>query len=130
MLGGYDKDGRTKSVLTCSVANLLQSSGRISSRLVWSSICDAPVYQSTCVAVDGELLAVGGLDGQHKSTSAVYKYNPTTDSWDLISNMPTARYHCLVAVLPTKEVVVVGGNTGGMLIAPTDTVEIVHISLI
>ena len=28
--------------------------------------------------------------------------------WDLITNMPTARYDCLVAVLPTKEMMVVG----------------------
>ena len=42
------------------------------------------------------------------SSSAIHKYNSTTNSWDLIS-MPTARYECLVAVLPTNEMMVVGG---------------------
>ena len=39
------------------------------------------------------------------------KYNLTTNSRDLISNMPTARYLSLVAVLSTNEMMVVGGTT-------------------
>jgi N-acetylneuraminic acid mutarotase len=105
MLGGWDVEHRTKSVLTCSLTELLQSS---SSSSIWHRVADAPACLSTCAAVNGELLAVGGCD---KASSAIYKYNPTTNSWDLISNMPTARLYSLVAVLPTNEVMVVGGNT-------------------
>ena len=76
---------------------------------VWHRITDVPVYNSTCAAVNGELVAVGGMDIKNKTTSAVYKYSPTTDSWDIISNMPTARCACLVAVLPTNKLMVVGG---------------------
>ena len=75
--------------------------------LVWSTAASLPhpytcvgVYNSTCAAVSGELVAVGGEDDRYWSTAAVHKHNPTTNSWDLISNMPTARYDCLVAVLP------------------------------
>ena len=110
MLGGYDKGIRTKSVLTCSLTSLLQSRSKTSSHPVWKRISDTPVYRSSCVAVRGELLAVGG-EGLIMTTSAVCKYEPTTDSWDLISNMLTSRYHCLVAVLPTNEMMVVGGGT-------------------
>ena len=58
-------------------------------------------------------MAVGGEDeGSKKTAAAVYKYKPTTNSWCLISsNMPTARRECLVAVLPTNEMMVVGGRT-------------------
>ena len=84
------------------MAQLLQSS-------VWHSVADAPAYYSTCAAVNGELLAVGGCDKDYKATAAIHKYNPTTNSWDLISNMPTARWLCLVAVLPTNEIMAVGG---------------------
>ena len=129
MLGGYDKHGHsTKSVLTCSLTNLLQSLGdQETSHSVWNSVSDAPVYGSTCVAVNGELLAVGGLDEKCKKTSAVYKYEPASDSWGLISNMLTARYHCLVAVLPTNEMLVVGGEIG--ILTYTNEVDIVHINL-
>ena len=106
MLGGCDDKGRTKSMLTCSLTELLQSS---SSSSIWHRVADAPVYFSTCAAVNGELLAVGGIDNT-KPTAAIHKYSPTTNSWDLISNMPTARYKCLVAVLPTNEMMVVGGK--------------------
>ena len=76
----------TKSVLTCSLPKLLQSCSEIiSSDSVWCRITDIPVYSTTCVAISGELVAVGGRDAEGKTTSAVYKYNPTTDSWDIRS---------------------------------------------
>ena len=107
MLGGSSDKGETKSVLTCSLTELLQSSS--SSPSVWHRVADAPAYLSSCAAVNGELLAVGGCDKGVKPTSAIHQYKPTTNSWDLISNMPTARYRSLVAVLPTSEMFVVGG---------------------
>ena len=118
ILGGSNRYGPTKSVLTCSLTSLLQSHSETSSHSVWKRISDAPVYLSTCVAVDGELLAVGGQDGQLKATSAVYMYEPVADSWVHISNMPTSRSRCLVAILPTNKMMVVGGH---------DTVTIANI---
>ena len=119
ILGGANKDGRKKSAFTCSLTSLLQSRGKALSRSVWKSISDAPPYWSTCVAVDGELLAVGGElqaiggeDKQDMTASAVYKYEATSDSWLHISNMPTGRSRCLVAVLPSNEMMVVGGSGG------------------
>ena len=109
MLGELDDNDKTKLVLTCSLTELLQSS----SSSVWHRVADAPAYNSTCAAVNGELLAVGGCDENRKATSAVHKYNPTTNSWDLINNMPTARYRSLVAVLPNNEVMTVGGWSAG-----------------
>ena len=105
MLGGVDNKGKTNSVLTCSLTELLQSS----SSSVWHGVADAPAYHSTCAAVNGQLLAFGGCDENFKATAAIHKYNPTTNSWDHISNMPTARYACLVAVFPTNEMMAVGG---------------------
>ena len=109
MLGGWDDKDKTESVLTCSLTELLQSS---SSSSIWHRVADAPAYLSTCAAVNGELLAVGGCDKDDRVSSAIHKYNPIaiTDSWDLISNMPTAKYQSLVAVLPTNEMMVVGGS--------------------
>ena len=125
MLGGFDKAGaETKSVLTCSLTKLLQSCGETSPGSVWHRIADVPVYSSICAAINGKLVAVGGVHTKDKITLSVHKYNPTTDSWDIdsISNMPTARRLCLVAVLPTNEVMVVGGFTSG---STTNIVEII-----
>ena len=96
-------------VLASSLTQLLHSCHETLSNSVWHGIADIPVYRSTCATINGELIAVGGLDAKFNTTSAVRKYNPTTDSWDIITSMPTARYRCLVAVLPANEMMVVGG---------------------
>ena len=117
VLGGYDESGETKSVVTCSLTELLRSCGETSSDSVWSKITDAPVVVSTCAAVGGELVAVGGRDtAEGKSTSAVYKYNMISESWNVITNMPTARRLCHVAVLPTNEMIVVGGYNSSNIV--------------
>ena len=113
ILGGLDipDNGHSKSVLTCSLTKLLQSYSRMLSDSVWHRIADVPVYSSTCAAVSGELVAVGGEDAEYRNKSEIYKYNPATDSWDIISNIPTARCYPLVAALSTDEMMVVGGYT-------------------
>ena len=130
-----------KSVLTCSLTELLQSSpspssiwhriadalqSSSSSSSIWHRVADAPAYSSTCVAINGELLAV---DKDRKPSSAIHKYNPTTNSWDLISNMPTARYYSFVAVLPTNEMMVVGGKINIHHKITIDKVEVARFSL-
>ena len=129
MLGGCDKGGvMIKSVLTCSLPSLLQSCSGTSPGSVWHRITDVPVYRSTCAAVSGELVAIGGCDVKYKTTSSVHKYDPTTDSWDIISNMPTARYISFVAVLPTYDIMVAGGKTS--VIDISNKVEIADIVII
>ena len=112
MLGGENNIRMTKSVLTCSLTELLRSSSSSSLSSIWHRVADVPAYYSTCAAVNGELLAVGGCDKSEEPRDAINKYNQTTNSWDLISSMSTARFDCLVAVLPTNEMMVVGGNDG------------------
>ena len=73
MLGRWDDKGRTKSVLTCSLKELLQSSPSSSS--IWHRIADAPDYSSTCVMINGELLVVGRCDEDRKPSSDIHKYN-------------------------------------------------------
>ena len=106
MLGGKDDKAMTKSVLTCSLTELLRSSP---SEEVWHSIADAPNYFSTCAAVNGELLAVGGCDKDTEAVNTIHKYNAATSSWDHIDSMPAARYYCLLMTPTNNETVVVGG---------------------
>ena len=122
MLGGWDDiEGKTKSVLTCSLTELLQSS---SSSSIWRRVADAPAFYSTCVAVTGELLAVGGCDEDKKPTATIHMYIPITNSWDLISSTLTVRYWSLVAILPTNDMVVVGGRIDQY--HDTDKVEVAN----
>ena len=126
MLGGARGHSLTKSVYTCSVSALLQTCAQRSSLEertsalslsnsssrgtgVWSKLADLPVTGSTCVTFCGQLLAVGGADSARKPTTTVYMYNPSTNSWNVISHMTTARIRPFAAVLPDNQLMVVGG---------------------
>ena len=129
MLGGYDQTVyNTRSVLSCSVPELLQScqpqplAGKLrtapaNQSTIWRRVADAPHYWSSCATLCGQLVAVGGED--LKDTNAITGYNETTDSWEAIGHMPTARRLALVAILNGKMMVV-----GGWRVTGTDVVEI------
>ena len=106
-----------QSVLTCSLSDLLGSrtaEGKTRAQQVvdvWHMIEDLPVKCSTFVTLDEQLLAVGGKDLDGKETNNIYTYNTVTNSWEIISQMPTSRHTCLVTVLPGNRLMVVGGQT-------------------
>ena len=87
------------------------------------------MYHSTCAAINGELVAVGGessSDTEYRTTctGVVHKYSPVTKSLDTVSSLQISREKCLVAVLPENEIKVVGGCTGGYIDNYTDEVEV------
>ena len=111
---GYDTHNDPRSVLACSMADLLQSPGArlktLTLQTVWHRVADLPVRSSSCATLCGQLLAVGGSDNSFQNCStAIHQYNPATNSWEVISHMPTARNYPLVAVLPGNKLMVVGG---------------------
>ena len=129
MLGGSDQHGYqgTRSVLTCSVPELLQScktqslAGKLRTltlkkKQVWRQVADVPHKLSTCSVLCGRLVAVGGFDEAGKDTTAISAYNEKTDSWETMADIPTARCLALVAIVSGKLMViggVVGGQVGG-----------------
>ena len=132
---GYDRSNEPRSVLACSMADLLQSCRPLSrgARLgtlilqeVWHRVADLAVRSSSCATLCGQLLAVGGCDDSfERRTTAIHQYNPATNSWEVISHMPTARYDTLVAVLPGNKLMVVGGYLRLFgVIKQTDKLEI------
>ena len=90
---------------------------------VWHKITDLPVKASSSVTLNGQLLAVGGI-ADEKDSNNIYAYNTGTNSWEVISHMPTRRCWCLVAVLPGNKLMVVGGETDNV---DTDKVEIAEL---
>ena len=114
------------NMYTCSVLTLIHScksflaSIRNRGTTVWKKVAVPPVTETTCVSIHGRLLAVGG-DSIYKSTTAIHMYNPTTDSWEVISHMMTPRYYCIAAVLSNNRLMVVGGYTSGAV--EIDSVE-------
>ena len=97
---GYDTSNEPRSVLACTMADLLQSCRpqSLGARLetltlqeVWHRVTDLPVHSSSCATLCGQLLAVGGRDDMIENYStAIHQYNPPTNSWEVVSHMPTA----------------------------------------
>ena len=120
---GWGQPGySTTSVFSCSLSALLQSQivgttfSRPGNQRVWFTFPDLPVKSSTIVTLNEQLLAVGGYDSNQMDTNNIYSYNTETNSWEVISHMPTARHRCLVAVLPGNKLMVVGGMIGTVMI--------------
>ena len=114
---------RSKSMYTCSVSALIQScrSRPTHTTGVWNTVAAPPVTLTTCVSTHGRLLAIGGMDSNNKLTAAVYMYDSTAVSWEIISHMTTPRYNCYAAVLSNNKLMVGGGGTEN---GKTDSVEI------
>ena len=99
---------RHNEVFLCSVEDLLKSTNS-SDCSVWTRLANIPApMRSTLATLRGRVLAIGGQDGDNP-TGAIHCYDVATNSWSVIGEMPTPRYLVLTAVLPSNELVVVGG---------------------
>ena len=102
-------------IFSCSVEELLKShkpASTNSSGSVWTKLTDIPVpYWASLTTLRGQVLAIGGSDQQLMGTptGAIHQYNRSTNSWSVIGEMPTPRACPPIAVLPSHELIVVGG---------------------
>ena len=102
-------------IFSCSVEELLKSrkpASTNSSGSVWTKLADIPVpYWARLATLRGQVLVIGGSDqpGGGTPTGVIHQYNRSTNSWSYIGKMPTPRSWPLVAVLPSHELIVVGG---------------------
>ena len=115
-----------ESIFSCSVEELVKSCNPANSSAgdsVWTRLPDTPTYDTTLATLKGRVLTIGGTKKKHP-TGAIHCYDSSTNSWSVIGEMPTPRYGTLVAVLPSSEVVVVGGYDRSL--SPCNSTEIAH----
>jgi len=91
------------SIMKCSLAALVKSEP---SSKEWEMFASLPVRSSALSSVNGHLIAVGGLGSGGQS---VYQYNHSTYSWISVSRMFAVHQHCITALLPGNQLMVVGG---------------------
>ena len=86
---GYDLSNEPRSVLACSVADLLQSCRpqSLGARLetltlqeVWHRVDDLPIHASSCATLCGQLLAVGGRDDSFENYTTAIQPTPGSSS--------------------------------------------------
>ena len=77
----------------------------------WCYLPETPLEYSAAIALEhrGSLLIVGGRLGNDYST-AIHIYQSDTKQWSKIGDLPTARSSCSCTLLPSGEILVVGGR--------------------
>ena len=99
-------------ISSCSVEELLKSHkpASINSSDMWTKLADILVpYYASLTTLRGQVLAIGGMDQHGTPTRVIHQYNRSTNSWSVIGEMPTPHVRPLIAVLPSHELIVVGG---------------------
>ena len=116
LLGGFTDKSESKKVFRVNLDDLISqavSQPASASALPipvpspWQSLPDTPMDQSTALAFDGALLAVGGYKS---GSSAIHMYQPSSNSWVMAGELPTKRCYSGCIVLPTGELLIAGGG--------------------
>ena len=82
---------------------------------MWIKLSNIPVqYYTSLTTLRGQVLAIGASDKIHGGTltGAIHCYDRSTNSWSVIGEMPTPRSRTVVAVLPSNELITMGGDDG------------------
>ena len=113
LLGGTKELASPKKVFSVCLDDLIsQAVSQPASASVpptpspWQSLPDTSLDDSTALAFNGALLAVGGDYG---GSTAIYHYQPSSRSWIKAGELPTERYKCTCTVLPSGDLYVAGG---------------------
>ncbi len=61
--------------------------------------------ETAVVALDGEVVVLGGIDGDLQVVATVETYDPSTDTWDTLPDLPNAMHHANAAVANGKIVI-------------------------
>lgn len=108
----------SKQVFCASLPDIISQSvskcNASKSSTLWCRLPDTPLKESAATVVRGSLLAVGGYHDDGSSSAAIHLYQPASEKWIKILDLPVARYQCFCVSLPSGELLVAGGcvNSG------------------
>ena len=103
---------RSKQVFRVSLPDIVsqtvdQSTSK--SPALWCRLPDTPLSCSMAISLHGYLLAVGGYHDNHTRTD-IHLYQPESEQWTKVGELPNVRQYCTCVVLPSGEVLVAGGE--------------------
>ena len=79
----------------------------------WRTLPSPPLKRSAAISVHGSVVAIGGRHGNTSST-AIHVYQPATNNWKKVGDLPSPRYSCTSTLLPNGEILVAGGADSKM----------------
>ena len=78
----------------------------------WTNLCDLPHERCGLGSINGCLLAVGGR--WPNPITAILGFSPITNTWKTVGELPEPRLNCTTVLLPTGELLVMGGWDGNL----------------
>ena len=108
-LGGGDEQGR--DFIYTSLYSLILDSEITRQISVWRELANVLFEWSTPVIIGEQLATVGG----YSYSSAIYVHSRSTNAWVYVGDLPVACHSTCTLVLPTRELLVVGGVGGETL---------------
>ena len=82
---------------------------------LWCRLPDTPLKYSTAISLRGYLLAVGGSHDNRTRRTDIHLYQPESEQWTKVGDLPNARCYCSCVVLPSGELLVAGGRESSVL---------------
>ena len=76
----------------------------------WETLPDAPSSYSAAAFFGGHLLSIGGEAEDQVITSAIHAFCFSSQSWKHVGNLPLPLSYTTATVLPTGELMVIGGD--------------------
>ena len=104
----YLVGGSLTTTLVVSLPDLVSTDSANTAKS-WRTLHAPPLERSAAITLHGALLAVGGCHGNDRST-AIHAYQPATNNWKQVGELPTARSYCACTLLPSGELLVAGGR--------------------
>ena len=74
----------------------------------WRTLPAPPLESSAAISIQESVVAIGGRHGNDRST-AIHIYQPATNSWKKVGDLPSPRSACSSILLPSGEILVAGG---------------------
>ena len=118
----YLVGGTLNKTLVANLSDIIHSSTSATTK-PWRTLPAPPLERSAAITVHGALLAVGGCHGNGRSTAstAIHAYQPATNSWSKVGDLPSPQYDCACIVLHSSELLVAGGwDSNGRRTAQVD----------
>ena len=124
LMGGTDNVLTLNTVVTAQVNKLVSHSVPVDQQQddgtysyqhsAWQVIANTPCYNPTAAVTSDLVLAIGGVDTDHKSIHGVYTYSLPRDSWVYVGTVPSPiSYPAAVSLSATEFLMIGGGDDSG-----------------
>ena len=101
------------AIYSCDTKSLLKPPVNMRQFSPWSQF-QVPLKKSSPASFGQHLISIGGtITSVHSSCPDIVALSPLSQSWVHVGKLPIALDSTASIVLPTGELVVIGGNTGG-----------------